>query len=146
MNKDWLTEPAHADEARLADTRDTADTVCGMVTVAKIRHRTRHRHTRDPNTAGHTEPVTNPTSVPCERLFSEGKEIADDRRSRLGAARFEELQMLKFTWRDFQIDHAALTSSELEELDLDEFEGLLEADIKFSEFDIDAAIETYVVE
>src|ERR1700721_3904287 len=46
-----------------ADTRDTADTVCGMVTVAKIRHRTRHRHTRDPNTAGHTEPVTNPKST-----------------------------------------------------------------------------------
>ena len=86
------------------------------------------------------------SSVPCEWLFSGGKEIADDRRSRLGAARFEELQMLKFAWRDFQIDHAALNSSELEELDLDEFEGLLEADIKFSEFDIDAAIETYVVE
>ena len=61
MNKDWLTEPAHADEARLADTRDTTDTVCGMVTVAKIRHRTRYHHTRDPNTAGHTKPVTNPS-------------------------------------------------------------------------------------
>ena len=44
-----------------ADTRDTADTVCGMVTVAKIRHRTRYHHTRDPNTAGHTKPVTNPS-------------------------------------------------------------------------------------
>jgi len=36
------------------------------------------------------------SSVPCEQLFSGGKEIAVTRRAQLGADLFEQLQMLKF--------------------------------------------------
>ena len=50
------------------------------------------------------------SSVPCERLFSAGKEIAVARRSQLGADLFEQLQMLKFAWRKGLVDHAAWNS------------------------------------
>jgi hypothetical protein len=76
------------------------------------------------------------SSVPCERLFSAGKEIADDRRARLGAERFEELQMLKFSWRDSQVDHSILNSLEVEHI-MDEFERMLEADAELAALDSD---------
>lgn len=57
-------------------------------------------------------------SVPCERLFSSGKLIATDKCSRLGHERFEELQVLKFTWRPTLVDHAAKNSNEVEELNI----------------------------
>ena len=40
------------------------------------------------------------SSVPCERLFSAAKLIATDHHSSLGAECFEELQMMKYLWRD----------------------------------------------
>lgn len=46
------------------------------------------------------------SSVPCERLFSAAKEIATDKRSRLGPERFEQLQMLKHAWKKDLIDVA----------------------------------------
>ncbi|KAF8868816.1 hypothetical protein BD779DRAFT_1793274 [Infundibulicybe gibba] len=44
----------------------------------------------------------------------EGKQIATDRRSRLGADRFEELQMLKFHWRGEIEDWAEINKSTCE--------------------------------
>jgi hypothetical protein len=68
------------------------------------------------------------SSVPCERLFSAGKEIADERRARLNPEIFEQLQMLKFHWRSSTADLAAWNSSQVEEVDLDEYKEMLEAD------------------
>ena len=39
-------------------------------------------------------------SVPCEHLFSAGGEVVTKRWAQLGVARFEELQMMKFAWRN----------------------------------------------
>jgi hypothetical protein len=57
------------------------------------------------------------SSVPCERVFSGAKLIATDRRARLSPTVFEELQVLKFAWRDKQPDWAALNGEEIEEVD-----------------------------
>jgi hypothetical protein len=58
------------------------------------------------------------SSVPCERLFSSGKLIATDKRSRLGHECFEELQILKFAWCSALVNHAAENSDEVEDLEL----------------------------
>lgn len=68
------------------------------------------------------------TSVPCERLFSAGAEIATDRRSRLGADRFEQLQILKHAWQGQIVDAASFNSSEIEDVYLDEFRELFTRD------------------
>jgi hypothetical protein len=78
------------------------------------------------------------SSVPCERLFSAGKEIADDRRSRLGAKRFEQLQMLKFEWQESMPDYAAWNSEVVDNVQLDEFMELLEADAAEQLWDSDS--------
>lgn len=75
------------------------------------------------------------SSVPCERLFSAAKEIADDRRARLGPKKFEELQLMKFAWRNNVSDLAAWNSSQIEEMDLTEFTDLLEEDKWHNDFD-----------
>jgi hypothetical protein len=77
------------------------------------------------------------SSVPCERLFSAAKEIADDRRSRLGNERFEELQMLKFAWNKSIVNLAAFNSNHVEEFDLEEFVEMLRVDQSDAEWDID---------
>jgi hypothetical protein len=67
------------------------------------------------------------SSIPCERLFSVGKEIANERRSRLGLKQFEQLQMLKFEWRGSVVDYSVWNSGKVEDVNLDEFTELLEA-------------------
>jgi hypothetical protein len=71
------------------------------------------------------------SSVPCERLFSAGKQVADDRRSRLGAERFEQLQMLKFAWKQEQVNFAAWNSGRVEEVNVEEFIEILQADEEY---------------
>ncbi|KAF5383745.1 hypothetical protein D9615_003755 [Tricholomella constricta] len=61
------------------------------------------------------------SSVPCERVFSSSKLTATDRRARLKAEVFEELQVLKAVWRATTIDLARHNSEEVEEV-LDEYE------------------------
>ena len=56
------------------------------------------------------------SSVPCERLFSAAKEVADDFHSCLGSKKFEELQIMKFAWRNTVPDLAAWNSNEVEEI------------------------------
>jgi hypothetical protein len=51
------------------------------------------------------------SSIPCEHLFSTGKHIATDHRARLGADRFEHLQVLKSAWKDDILDIAAWNSA-----------------------------------
>jgi hypothetical protein len=53
----------------------------------------------------------------------------------LGATRFEELQIMKFAWRNTIPDLTAWNLAETEEVDLGCYEGLLEADTMFAEFD-----------
>lgn len=66
--------------------------------------------------------------MPCERLFSAGAEIATDRRSRLGADRFEQLQILKHAWQGQIINAASLNSLEIEDIYLDEYKELFTRD------------------
>lgn len=68
------------------------------------------------------------TSVPCERLFSAGREIATDRRSRLGSNVFEQLQVLRYAWRNEVVDEADLNSRRVEEIHIGDFQELLEQD------------------
>jgi|ERR1700678_390798 len=80
------------------------------------------------------------SSVPCERLFSAAKEIADDRRSRLGSTKFEELQIMKFAWRNTIPDLAAWNSNEVEEINIGEYEALLSNDNWQADFDEDIIV------
>ena len=77
------------------------------------------------------------SSVPCKRLFSAGGEIATKRRARLGSARFEELQMMKFAWRNNIGDLAAWNSLQTEEIEdeIRHYEDILVADRELNEWD-----------
>lgn len=75
------------------------------------------------------------TSVPCERLFSAGAEIATDRRSRLGTDKFEYLQILKHHWRHTLQDAANINATYVEEVNLMEYKELLARDVEMSEWD-----------
>jgi hypothetical protein len=77
------------------------------------------------------------SSVACERLFSAGGEVATKRRARLGAARFEELQMMKFAWRNNTGNLAAWNSSQIEDIEdeIRQYEDMLVADRDFEEWD-----------
>ena len=64
----------------------------------------------------------------------------------MGLNKFEELQIMKFAWRNNIPDLAAWNSGLVEEVDLEEFRVLLSADNWENEFDkdldsIDAVIE-----
>ena len=76
------------------------------------------------------------TSVPCERLFSAGAEIATDRRSRLGSERFEHLQVLKHSWHRHIVDHAAVNSADASEVFLNQFKEILTMDAELAEWDV----------
>lgn len=73
--------------------------------------------------------------MPCERLFSASKQTADYRRASLGAKHFEELQIMKFAWRKSQGDLATWNSSQIEEIDLDDYNLMLEAEDTVAELD-----------
>jgi len=78
------------------------------------------------------------SSVACERLFSAGGEIATKRRAQLGADRFEELQLMKFAWRNKIDDLASYNSKQVEEIDdgMKEFQDFLAADQELEEWDV----------
>jgi hypothetical protein len=80
------------------------------------------------------------SSVACERLFSASKQVATDRRARLGAQRFEELQLMKFAWRHAVVDIAAWNSDEVEQVDVEEYKDLLVADVDQATLDLDSDI------
>jgi len=70
------------------------------------------------------------SSVPCERLFSGGSEIATKCHAQLGAIHFEELQIMKFAWRNNIRDLTTWNSSQVEEIDdkMKEYRDLLAVD------------------
>ena len=72
------------------------------------------------------------SSVPCERLFLAGAEIATDRHSCLGSSRFEELQIMKHTWNSSLVDHAQANSCEVEDILLQDIKELYERDEELS--------------
>ena len=65
------------------------------------------------------------SSVPCERLFSGTKQIAVDRRASLGSAFFEEIVITKSALGPDLYDMAAWNASQVEDVDLFDFEELL---------------------
>ncbi|KAG2347025.1 hypothetical protein BDR05DRAFT_877147, partial [Suillus weaverae] len=77
------------------------------------------------------------SSIPCEQLFSAGGETATDRRSRLGAERFEQIQVLKSLWRGSVADYAADNSAVVEDVILEDFEELLQLDGEVSDWECD---------
>jgi hAT family C-terminal dimerisation region len=76
------------------------------------------------------------SSVPCERLFSGGGETATDNRARLGAERFEQVQVMKHVWRNSIVDFAATNSDIFEDVFLEDFHELYRIDNKLAEWDI----------
>jgi hypothetical protein len=76
------------------------------------------------------------SSVPCERLFSGGGEIATKRQARLGTTQFEELQMMKFAWRGNTGNLTAWNSAQVEEVH--EYEDFLIGDAEQGSWDIAA--------
>src|SRR5713101_6115056 len=77
------------------------------------------------------------SSVPCECLFSASKQTAVDRRAHLRHEKFEQLQILKFTWREDVSDLAALNDKheDEDEVDLSVFDALHYQDIAEAELD-----------
>ncbi|KAG2336524.1 hypothetical protein BDR05DRAFT_1005777 [Suillus weaverae] len=61
--------------------------------------------------------------------------ISTDHCSRLGADKFEQLQILKHMWRDSIADRTASNSSATQEVSLEEFKELLTLDKDFIEWD-----------
>ena len=51
---------------------------------------------------------------------------------------FEQLQVMKFAWHKNIIDLAAWNLGKTDEVDLDEYSEMLEAELQAEEFDIDA--------
>lgn len=86
------------------------------------------------------------SSVPCERLFSASKQTADVRRASLGAKRFEELQVMKFAWQQNVTDLAAWNSAQVEEIELDEYSELMEAEELAAEWDNEPIDEFILLE
>ncbi len=68
------------------------------------------------------------TSVPCERLFSAGGEIATDCHSRLSSDKFEHLQVLRHAWHDRIVDQANRNSANVDKISMEEFRELLQQD------------------
>ena len=58
------------------------------------------------------------------------------RQAQLGVAQFEELQMIKFAWRNNIGDLAAWSSAQVEEIDyeMEEYKDMLAADQEFEEW------------
>jgi hypothetical protein len=88
------------------------------------------------------------SSVPCERLFSAGGEVATKRRSQLGEARFEKLILMKSAWNNNIGNLAAWNSTKVEEVDdseLLEYKDMLTADRDFEEWDKTVEDEIIIV-
>ena len=82
------------------------------------------------------------SSVPCERLFSASGEIATKHRSQLGAAHFEELQVMKSVWKNNVADLAAWNSNQVEEIHdkMGDYQDLLVADGEHTKWDVEVDV------
>ena len=68
-------------------------------------------------------------------MFSGTKQIATDRRSRLGSKVFEELTIMGSVWRPGIYDTAAWNAMQVEEVSLLDFEEMLADDVDTFEWD-----------
>ena len=75
------------------------------------------------------------SSVPCEHLFSSSKQVAMECQSHLGSDCFEELLIMKSMWCGMISNWAAINSEGIEQVDLVEYEELLDADIQACTWD-----------
>ena len=66
-------------------------------------------------------------------LFMASKQTATDLCARLGAQRFEELQLMKYAWKQSVIDFAECNSAPVK-ICLTEYEDLFTADKELQEF------------
>ena len=78
------------------------------------------------------------SSVPCEHLFLGAKEVATECRSRLRVEHFEQLQIMKFMWKNCIGDLAA-ANTDAEVVDLRDFEDLLAEDDTAAAWDVELA-------
>ena len=78
------------------------------------------------------------SSVPCEWLFLGTKQIAVDRRARLGTAIHKELVVMGSAWVPDIYDIAAWTSSQEEEVDFFDFEEMLADDAEMVAWEKDS--------
>ena len=84
------------------------------------------------------------SSIPCEQLFSSAKQVADNRCTWLRSTKFEELQLVKFAWHNDIPDLIAWNSAEVEEVELDDFEEFLVADVWTDKFDKE--VDEFIIE
>ena len=73
--------------------------------------------------------------MPCERLFSGTKQIADDRRTRLGSKVFEELVIMKSAWGPQLYNFAAWNTAQVEETSHFDYEQMLLKKVDCLEWD-----------
>ncbi|KAF8701673.1 hypothetical protein AX14_000341 [Amanita brunnescens Koide BX004] len=73
------------------------------------------------------------SSVPCKRLFLASKQTATDLHLKLGAQRFEELQLMKYAWKHNIVDFTACNTAPVD-INLKEYEDLAIADKDLEEF------------
>lgn len=84
------------------------------------------------------------SSVPCERLFSGSKQTADERRTKLGAKVFEQLQIMKFAWRNNPQDFAAMNSNIIEDIYMHEYMDFLDDEKQTADWEIDVDEEVVI--
>ncbi|KAF8699404.1 hypothetical protein AX14_000974 [Amanita brunnescens Koide BX004] len=77
------------------------------------------------------------SSVPCKQLFSSAKLIAMDHHARLGPETFEQVQILKSAWNNEVLDLARYNACEVEEVDIWEWRGILDAKTEISSWNND---------
>ena len=75
------------------------------------------------------------SSVPCGQLFSASKLTVTDHCSCLEAEHFEELQIMKFAWKDTIQDFVAWNTWQVEEVNMGEFEELLADNVAAAAWD-----------
>jgi hypothetical protein len=70
------------------------------------------------------------SSVPCEHLFSSSKQVVTEHHSHMGSDCFKELLIMKSMWHDTITNWAAINSEGIEQVNLMEYEELLDADVQ----------------
>lgn len=74
-------------------------------------------------------------TVGVESLFSCGKEVVTDRRSRLSPTVFEQVQCLEHNWKPKLVDLARENDSIIEEIYMQDFEAFEKEDELLSQLD-----------
>ena len=72
-------------------------------------------------------------STGVESLFSRAKEVTTDRRSRLDADVFEEIECLNYYWKHKIVDYAKVNQDTVEEIEIEDFEFLESQEGLFSD-------------